>query len=211
MVLWRPIRPFRTNTQKRCHFHYRGLEYKSRKSRNTWSNRQIWPWSMEWSRAKTNRVLPRERTVIATTPFQQYKRRPYTWTSPDGQHWNQIKYILCSQRWRRRQWHPTLVLLPGKSRGWQSLVGYSPWGRWESDTTERLPFHFSLSCIVEGNGNPLQCSCLEKPSDGKPGGLLSMWSHRVGHDWSDLAAAYLPLLYVLYVYFISTTNWWNRH
>ena len=48
--------------QKRCPFHYRGLECKSRKSRNTWSNRQIWPWSTEWSRAKTNRVLPRKCT-----------------------------------------------------------------------------------------------------------------------------------------------------
>ena len=55
-VLWRPTRLFRTNTQKRCPFHYRGLECKSRKSRNTCSNRQIWPWSTEWSRAKANRV-----------------------------------------------------------------------------------------------------------------------------------------------------------
>ena len=62
-------------------------------------------------------------------------------------------------------------------------------GSLESDTTERLPFHFSLSCIGERNGNPLQCSCLENPRDGKPGGLLSMGSHRVGHNWSDLAAA----------------------
>ena len=67
---------------------------------------------------------------------------------------------------RRRQWHPTPVLLPGKSHGWRSLAGCSPWGREESDTTERLPFHFSLSCIGEGNGNPLQCSCLENPRDG---------------------------------------------
>ena len=65
----------------------------------------------------------------------------------------------------RRQWHPTQVLLPGKSHGWRSLVGCSPWGREESDTTERLHFHFSLSCIGEGNGNPLQCSCLENPRD----------------------------------------------
>ena len=55
-------------------------------------------------------------------------------------------------------------------------------GSLESDTTERLHFHFSLSCIGEGNGNPLQCSCLENPREGKPGGLLSMGSHRVGHD-----------------------------
>ena len=67
----------------------------------------------------------------------------------------------------RRQWHPTPVLLPGKSHGRRSLVGCSPWGRQESDTTEWLHFHFSLSCIGEGNGNPLQCSCLENPRDGR--------------------------------------------
>ena len=67
--------------------------------------------------------------------------------------------------WRRR-WHPTPVLLPGKSHGRRSLEGYSPWGCWGSDTTKRLHFHFSLSCIGEGNGNPLQCSCLENPRDG---------------------------------------------
>ena len=57
------------------------------------------------------------------------------------------------------------TLLPGESHGWRSLVGCSPWGLEESDTTERLHFHFSLSCIGEGNGNPLQCSCLENPRD----------------------------------------------
>ena len=68
-------------------------------------------------------------------------------------------------KWRR-QWHPTPVLLPGKSHGWSSLMGCSPWGREESDRTERLHFHFSLSGIGEGNGTPLQCSCLENPRDG---------------------------------------------
>ena len=67
---------------------------------------------------------------------------------------------------RRRQWHPTPILLPGKSHGQRSFVGCSPWGCKESDTTERLHIHFSLSCIGEGNGNPLQCSCLENPRDG---------------------------------------------
>ena len=66
----------------------------------------------------------------------------------------------------RRKWQPTPVLLPGKSHGRRSLVGCSPWGHEETDTTERLPFHFSLSCIGEGNGNSLQCSCLENPRDG---------------------------------------------
>ena len=64
------------------------------------------------------------------------------------------------------QWQCTPVLLPGKSHGQRRLVGCSPWGRWESDTTEWLHFHFSLSCIGEGNGNPLQYSCLENPRDG---------------------------------------------
>ena len=66
----------------------------------------------------------------------------------------------------RRQWHPTPVLLPGKSHGRRSLVGCSPCGSEESDMTGRLHFHFSLSCIGEGNGNPLQCSCLENPRNG---------------------------------------------
>ena len=95
---------------------------------------------------------------------------------------------------RRRQWHPTPVLFPGESHGWRSLVGCIPWGRWELDTTERLHFHFSLSRIGEGNGNPLQCSCLENPGTGEPGELPSMGSHRVGHDWSDLAAVAVALM-----------------
>ena len=85
---------------------------------------------------------------------------------------------------RRRQWHPTPVLLPGKSHGWRSLVGYNPWGLEESDMTERLHFHFSLSCIGEGNGNPLQYCCLENPRTEDPGRLQSMGSQRVGHDWA---------------------------
>ena len=60
--------------------------------------------------------------------------------------------------------------------------GLQSMGSLKSDTTERLHFHFSLSCIGEGNDNPLQCSCLENPRDGEPGGLSSMGSHRVGHD-----------------------------
>ena len=69
IVLWRPTRPFRSDTQKRCPFHYRGLECKSRKSRNTWSNRQIWLWNMEWSRANTSRVLPRKCTGHSKHPL----------------------------------------------------------------------------------------------------------------------------------------------
>ena len=80
---------------------------------------------------------------------------------------------ICMIMRQRRQWHPTPVLLPGESHRWRSLEDCSPWGHeeseWdheESDMTEWLHFHFSLSCIGEGNGNPLQCSCLENPRDG---------------------------------------------
>ena len=77
-------------------------------------------------------------------------------------------YFLKEQRSiQRRQWQPTPVLLPGKSHGQRRLVGCSPWGREELDTTELLHFHFSLSCIGEGKGNPLQYSCLENPRDSR--------------------------------------------
>ena len=87
MVLWRPTRPFRTNTQKRCLFHYRWLECKSRKSRNTWSNRQIRPWNTEWSRAKANRVLPRKCTghnkhTLPTTQEKTLYMDITRWSTP---------------------------------------------------------------------------------------------------------------------------------
>ena len=84
---------------------------------------------------------------------------------------------------QRRQWHPTPVLLPGKSHGQRSLVGCSPWGFLESATTEQLHFHFSFSCIGEGNGNPLQCSCLENPRDGG-----AWWAavYGVAQSWTRL-------------------------
>ena len=84
---------------------------------------------------------------------------------------------------RRRQWHPTPVLLLRKSHGWRSLVGCSPWSHEESDTTERLHFHFSLSCIGEENGNPLQCSCLGNPRDGG-----AWWAalYGVAQSWTRL-------------------------
>ena len=85
---------------------------------------------------------------------------------------------------RRRQWHPTPVLLPGKSHGRRNLVGCSPWGCEESETTEQLHFHFSLSCIGEGNGNPLQCSCLENPRDGG-----AWWAAVYGVTESDTTEA----------------------
>ena len=76
------------------------------------------------------------------------------------------KWHLRLPKLREGSGTPLRALLPGKSHGWSGLVGCSPWGLEESDTTERLHFHFSLSRMGEGNGNPLQCSCLENPRDG---------------------------------------------
>ena len=61
-VSWRRTTHSQANTEKRCPFHHRGLGCKSRKSRDTWSNRHGWPWSTKWSKGKTNRVLSREHT-----------------------------------------------------------------------------------------------------------------------------------------------------
>ena len=83
---------------------------------------------------------------------------------------------------RRRQWHPTPVLLPRESQGWWSLVGCSPWGLLRSDTTEQLHFHFSLSCIGEEMATHSSVLAWRIQGMGEPGGLLSMGSHRVGHD-----------------------------
>ena len=74
-------------------------------------------------------------------------------------------FTFTFMHWRRK-WQPTPGFLPEESQGLGSLVGCSPWGCEESDMTEPLHFYFSLSCIGEGNGNPLQCSCLETPRDG---------------------------------------------
>ena len=103
-----------------------------------------------------------------------------------------LKHTIRILLWRR-QWHPTPVLLPGKSHGWRSLVGCSPWDRKKSDTTERLHFHFSLSCTGEGNGNPLQCSCLENPRDGG-----AWWAavYGVAQSWTrlkQLSSSSIPL------------------
>jgi len=69
MFLWGPTRPSRTSTQIRCPFHHRGLECKSRKLKDTWSNGQVWAWSTKWSREKANRVLPRELTGHSKHPL----------------------------------------------------------------------------------------------------------------------------------------------
>ena len=100
MVLWRPTRPSRTNTKKRCPFHYRELKCKYRKSRDTWSNSKFGLGVQKEAGQRLTEFCQENVQVTANTLFQQHKRRLYTWTSPDGQYWNQIDHILWSQRWR---------------------------------------------------------------------------------------------------------------
>ena len=99
-----------------------------------------------------------------------------------------------------RQWHPTPILLPGKSHGQRSLIGCNPWGREELDTTERLHFHFSLSCIGEGNGNPLQCSCLENPREGGAwlAAVYGVAQSQTRLKWLSSSSISYPVLYVFY-------------
>ena len=77
---------------------------------------------------------------------------------------------------------PTPVLLPGESHGRRTLVGCSPWGHEESDTTERLHFHFSLSALEKEMATHSSVLAWRIPGTGEPDGLPSMGSHRVGHD-----------------------------
>ena len=149
MVLWKPTRPFRTNTQKRCPFHYRGLKCKSRKSGATWSNRQIWPWSTEWSRAKANRVLLREHTGHSKHPLPTTQEKALhmditRWSIPKSD-WSyslqpKIEKLLYSQQEKAMAPHSSTVAWkilwteePGRLQSMGSLrVGHD----WATELTE---------------------------------------------------------------------------
>ena len=99
---------------------------------------------------------------LSCVDFTFFAYAALTWTAEFLQ---MAKWHIPDILMRRRQWHPTPALLPGKSHGRRSLLGCSPWGHQESGSTGQLHLHFSVSCIGEGNGSPLQCSCLENPRD----------------------------------------------
>ena len=96
--------------------------------------------------------------------------------------------LRCPSRWRR-QWHPTPVLLPGKSHGLRSLIGYSPGVAKSQTRLSDFPFTFHFHALEKEMATHSSALAWKIPGTGEPGGLLSMGSHRVRHDWSDLAAA----------------------
>ena len=122
MVLWRPTRPSRTNTQKRYPFQHRGLECKSRKSRNTWSNRKIWPWSTEWSRTKANRVLPREPTG--------HNKHPLPTTQEKTLHMDITRWSTLKLDWLyslQPQIEKLYTVSRNKTRGWLWFRSWTPY------------------------------------------------------------------------------------
>ena len=100
MVLWRPTRPSRINTQKRCPFHYMELDAKVGSQETPGVTGKFGLGVKNETGQRLIKFCWENALVIANTLFQQHKRAFYTWTSPDGQYQNQIDYILCSQRWR---------------------------------------------------------------------------------------------------------------
>ena len=148
MVLWRPTRPFITNTQKRSPFHYRGLECKSRTSRNTWSNSQIWPWCTEWSRAKANRVLPIECTGHSKHPLPttQEKTLPMDvmrWPTPKSD-W------LCSLQPKMEKLY---TVNKNKTGSWLWLRSWTPYCQIQTEIEESGENHYSIQ--VWPKSNPL--------------------------------------------------------
>ena len=136
MVLWRPIRPSRTNTPKRCPFHFRGLECKSRKSRDTWSNRQIWPWSTEWSRAKANRVLSRERTG--------HSKHPLLTTQEKTLHMDITRWSTSKSDWLyslQPKMEKLYTVNKNKSRSWLWLRSWTPYYQIQTEIEESKENH----------------------------------------------------------------------
>ena len=134
----------------------------------------------------------RIRKIIKTNSFAPWKK----------------SYDQPRQHIRRRHWHPTPVLLPGKSHGWSSLMGRSPWGHYKLDTTERLHFHLSLACTGEGNGNPLQCSCLENPRDGRASSAAIYGVAQSRTRLKRLSSSSFKMHQLAWQYFLAVLSLW---
>ena len=135
MCLWRSTRPSTTNTQNGYSFHYMGLEWKSRKSRDSWVTGKF-GLGIQNEAGQSLREFCQENTlVIANTLFQQHKRRCYTLPSPDGQYWHQTDYILCSQIWRSA--------IESAKEDWEQIVTeiMNPYGQIQTEIKESRENH----------------------------------------------------------------------
>ena len=136
LVLWRPTRPSRTNTQKRCPFHYRRLECKSRKSWNTWSNRQIWPWSTEWRKAKANRILSRERTG--------HSKHSLPTTQEKTQHMDITRWSIPKSDWLyslQPKMEKLYTVSKNKTGSWLWLRSWTPYCQIQTEIEESRENH----------------------------------------------------------------------
>ena len=142
----KPTRPSRINTQKKCHFHHWGLEHKSRKSRNTCNNRQIW--NTEWRRVKTNIVLPREHTGHSKHPLPTTQEKTLHTTSRDGQ---QLKsdwlYYL------QPKMEKLYIVSKNKTWSWLWLRSWNPYCQIQTEIEESRKNHWTIQ--VWPKSNPL--------------------------------------------------------
>ena len=138
-VLWWPTKPSRTNTKKRCPFHFRGLECKSRKSRDTWSNRQVWSWSTEWSRAKANRVLPREHTGCSKYPLPT--------TQETSLHMDITRWLIPKSDWLyslQPKTEKLYTVRKNKTRSWLWLRSWTPYCQIQTEVEESRENHQTI-------------------------------------------------------------------
>ena len=148
MVLLRPTRSFRTNTQKRCSFHYRGLGCKSRKSRNTWSSRQIWPWNAEWSKTKNSRVLPRKCTG--------HSKHPLPTTQEKTLHMDITRWSTPKSDWLyslQPEMEKLYIVSKNKTGSWLWLRSWTPYCQIQTEIEESRENHWTIE--VWPKSNPL--------------------------------------------------------
>ena len=166
-------------------------------------NRNCVFWRRQWH--ATPVLLPRK------IPWMEEPGRLQSIGSlPVGRDWATSLSLFTFTPWRRK-WQPTPVFLPGESQGRGSLVGFCLWGRTESDTNERLPFHFHFHALEKEMATHSSVLAWRIPGMGESGGLPSMGSHRVGHDWSDLAAAAAALCVCVCMYMCTYMCVFSRY
>ena len=144
--LIRPTRPSRTNTQKRCPFCHRAMESKSRKLRDTWSNRQIWSWSTEWSRAKAIRVLSREHTG--------HSKHPLPTTQVKTRHMDITRWSILKSDWLyslQAEMEKLYTVSKNKTRSWLWLRSWIPYCQIQTSVEERRENHQTIQVWPKSN------------------------------------------------------------